>query len=291
MLAIHYRNFRIRSSECDANGHLHSSHYLRFMQESAFDALAKAGYDLENHQNLEYIWLIHETYVQFRKPIYYNHKIKVKTWLADLRKLSTRRIYEFNSWKDNQLLADGWSDWVYIDVNTKKPTRIPSNYGQVFFPNGVPYQSPSRRLMHQQASFPQETFSIRYIVTFDDLDVMQHVNNARYMDLVNLCGFKAIERFGWSWKKLIDYGFTIYLYDFHIKYFQPAFLDDELEIITWLANVKRSTVTRHFIVKRVHDNATIVRVNARSVWINNQTNQAVRIPEQIIRDFSPNISR
>ena len=145
--------------------------------------------------------------------------------------------------------------------------------------------------MHQQASLPQETFLIRYKITFDDLDVMQHVNNARYLDLVNLCGFKAIERFGWSYQRLMDNGFAIYLYDLHIKYFQPAFLDDELEIITWLANVKRSTATRHFLVKRVHDNATIVRVNTRSVWINIQTNQAVRIPEQIMDDFSANISR
>ena len=71
MPSIHHRKFRIRASECDANGHLQSSNYLRFMQETAFDALAVAGYDLVNHQNLIYQWLIHETYVRFLKPIYY----------------------------------------------------------------------------------------------------------------------------------------------------------------------------------------------------------------------------
>jgi len=270
------------------------------MQETAFDALAEAGYDLENHQGLQYHWLVHESYVRFRKPIYYNARIIVNTWLSDIRKLSTRRIYEFINHGDHQSLnelefenvvADGWSDWVYIDAGTKKPARIPLEYAQVFFPKGVPDKSLSRTLMRLPSSAPQETYSIRYKITFDDLDVMQHVNNARYMDLINLCGFKAIENYGWSWQRLINHGFAIYLYDFHIKYIQPAFLDDELEIITWLANVKRSMATRHFIVKRVHDNATIVRVNTTSVWINTQTYQVVRIPEQIMRDFFPNISR
>ena len=39
----HERLFRVRFYECDAYGHLNNSNYVRYMQETAFDASAAAG--------------------------------------------------------------------------------------------------------------------------------------------------------------------------------------------------------------------------------------------------------
>lgn len=46
MPLIHTRQFRIRHYECDAYGHLNNVNYLRYMQETAFDASAVRHYTI-----------------------------------------------------------------------------------------------------------------------------------------------------------------------------------------------------------------------------------------------------
>ena len=41
-LFTHIITFRVRYSECDSLGHVNNTHYLRYMQETAFDASAAA---------------------------------------------------------------------------------------------------------------------------------------------------------------------------------------------------------------------------------------------------------
>ena len=119
MPGITERNFRVRAFECDANGCLHNTYYLAFMQETAFDALAQAGYVLENHKQLAYQWLIYETYLNYKKPLHYNNQAQVQTWSIDMRRLSSRRAYDFINLKDGACIAQGWSDWVYVEAQSK----------------------------------------------------------------------------------------------------------------------------------------------------------------------------
>ena len=48
----HARTFRVRYYECDALGHAKGVSLLRYMQETAFDASAAAGYDLARYDEL-----------------------------------------------------------------------------------------------------------------------------------------------------------------------------------------------------------------------------------------------
>ena len=283
------RNFRIRAYECDANGHLHSTNYLRFMQETAFDATADAGYDWDRYNRLNRQWLIHESYIQFKQPLFYNDQVQVKTWVSDFRRVTSRRAYEFTDLKDGSLVAHGWSDWVFLDAESSRPARIPSGLADAFFPEGLPDSFPRREPFPKAPPPPNGVFKSRREVAFDDLDSMQHVNNARYLDFVNECGYQVTTHFGWPWQRMQAEGAAIYLRDLHIEYLQPAVLDDELEIATWVSNVRRSTSTRHFTIRRIQDGELLVRVNAGSAWVDIQTGRPIRIPQEMLEDFAPNI--
>ena len=60
MPLTHTRTFRVRYYECDAHGHLNNANYLRYMQETAFDASEAAGYDLARYEAMERLWLVRE---------------------------------------------------------------------------------------------------------------------------------------------------------------------------------------------------------------------------------------
>ncbi|UCC51464.1 MAG: hypothetical protein JSV68_20510 [Anaerolineaceae bacterium] len=66
-------------------------------------------------------------------------------------------------------------------------------------------------------------------------------------------------------------------------------MDDELQIATWVSDMKRATAVRHYIVSRVSDNQLLARARALWVWIDLKTSTPIRIPANFIADLADNI--
>ena len=62
------RPFRVRHYECDAYGHVNHAHYLRYMQETAFDASAAVGYDVARYEAIGRQWLVRQAADAFHQP-------------------------------------------------------------------------------------------------------------------------------------------------------------------------------------------------------------------------------
>jgi acyl-CoA thioester hydrolase len=85
-------------------------------------------------------------------------------------------------------------------------------------------------------------------------------------------------------------GFAIVARRHRIEYRQPAVLDDELELTTWISDVKRATAIRHYTVTRVSDGALLARARTLWVWVDAKTGRPIRIPDGFLADFAPNIA-
>jgi len=71
MLALYERSFRVRYDECDPYGHVNYAIYLRYMQEAAFDASARVGYDFTTYAAMNRYWCVRETDITFLRPLSY----------------------------------------------------------------------------------------------------------------------------------------------------------------------------------------------------------------------------
>jgi acyl-CoA thioester hydrolase len=291
MPLTHTRTFRVRYYECDANGHLNSAVYLRFMQETAFDASAAAGYDLERYNQIQRYWLIRESQVEYLLPLRYNQQVAVSTWVADFRRVTSRRAYEFRLVEDGALAARAFTDWVFLDTANNRPASIPQALIDDFYPEGPPAKFPPRQPFPVAPLPPPGAFRMRRRVSWEDIDTLQHVNNAVYMDYTNECGFQACAAFQWPWQRMTAEGFGIYLRQARLQYLQPAALGDELEITTWVSQVRRVTSARHYTIQRVSDGALLAQVHTLGAWVDLRTGQPMRLPEQMLADFAPNIAQ
>lgn len=112
------RSFRVRYSECDAYGHLNNAHYARYMQETAFDASAAAGYSSERYAIMNRLWVVRTNEITHLLPLRYNQRVTVTTWVADFRRASSRRIYQFHLADTEEKVVQAYSDWVYVDTDT-----------------------------------------------------------------------------------------------------------------------------------------------------------------------------
>ena len=286
---IYERAFRVRHYECDAYGHVNHANYLRYMQESALDASAKAGFDLAYYDAVKRHWLIRETDITYLRPLTYGDTVVVKTWVADFRRVRSRRAYELRQATTHHLVAQAHTDWVYLDTQTLRPTTIPPEMVTSFLPNGLPQDTPPREPFPKAPPPPPTVFKIRRFVEWRDIDTEQHVNNAMYMAYFEDCGVRILDAYGWPMSRMIDINLGLVARRYRIEYKQSAVMGDELEIATWVSHVKRATAVRHYTMTRVSDNSLLARAHVVWVWINLQSGKPMRIPPDLLADFSLNI--
>jgi len=314
MPLTHVRTFRVRHYECDAYGHVNYANYLRYMQEAAFDATAAAGYDLDRYEAMGRHWLVRETDIEYLRPLRYGDSVQVKTWVADFRRIRSRRAYEFRRFdgacpesfdfaqdrlcrrahhrrvESGELVARAHTDWVFLDSATWQPAPIPPEMMAAFFPEGLPDPAPPRPRFPSVPPPPLGVFRLRRRVEWRDIDTAQHVNNAAYLAYLEDCGLQVAAVHGWPLARMQAEGFAIVARRHRIEYRQPAVLDDELKLATWLSDVKRATAIRHYTVTRVSDGALLARARTLRVWVDVKTRRPIRIPTAFLADFAPNIA-
>ena len=280
--------FRARYVECDAYGHVNNANYLRYMQEAAFDASAAVGYDVKRYDEIGQYWLVRETEIEYFRLLKYGDEFEIKTWVADFRRVRSRRAYEFRLAGSEEIVARGMTDWVYLDQATQRPATVPPEMIQAFAPDGAEVMKLTRESFPKPPPPPREVFRMRRRVMWQDIDQAQHVNNAAYLSYVEDCGFQLLKHFKWPMQRMMDEGHAILIRKQHLHYVQPALFDDEIEVASYVYDVKRASAMRYYAITRVSDGALLAQVNSLGVWVDLKTGLPARFPKQFLADFAAN---
>jgi acyl-CoA thioester hydrolase len=290
MPLVYTRDFRVRHYECDAYGHVNNANYLRYMQEAAIDASAAAGYDTARYAALGTNWLMRATDIEYLSPLRHGDTVRVRTWVEDFRRVRSRRAYELTNAATGELAARASTDWVYVNTATGQPVSIPAEMMAGFFPEGAPPPAPPRPRPAEPPPPPSGAFRMARQVHWQDIDSVGHVNNAQYLSYITDAAFEVARAHGWPAPRIQAEGIAILVRSYHIEYRQPAILDDELLITTYLYDLRRVTCRRVFNITRAADGALLTQVQALYTWVSLETGRPVRIPELVSVDFADNIA-
>lgn len=283
----HERTFRVRHSECDVHGIVRDASYLRYMESTAFDASAAAGFDQARYVAINRMWLIRETVIDFHNVLRMGDRVAVKTWVADFRRVRSRRAYELRHADTGVVAAAAHTDWAFLDMTTGRPAVIPADLIAVFFPEGLPDQ-PEPRSRFPAAEPPMSgAFTLRRHVEWRDLDSAGHVNNAVYLDYVEDAAWRHLAACGWPIARLAAEGIDLATYRHRIEYRQPALPPDELEVATWVASNGADSAVRHTTVKRVADGELLAQ--AHTVWrcVDAATRAPIPMSGAMLADLMP----
>lgn len=290
MSLTHTATFHVRHYELDPYGHVNNVMYLRYMQEAAFAASAAVGYPLTRYTAMQRLWVIHETQIEYLRPLTYGDVVEVKTWVADFGKMRSRRMYEIRRAGDEVLAAKGYSDWVFMDTATERPAAIPPELSAAFCPEGQPPVI-KRQPFPTPPPAPTGAFRLRRAVEWRDVDAVQHVNNATYLVYTGECSFAVGTAFGWPHTRAWQAGFAFLTLGHHVEYRTSAVYGDELELTTWLSKVGAASAMRHFEITRVRDGKLVARVNTEYVCVDRTTLKPIRIPADFRADLASNVAR
>ncbi len=290
MQQIHERTFRVRYYECDAYGHVNHANYLRYMQETTFDASAAVGYDIARYEEMNRTWLVRDTDITYLRPMTYGDTVIIKTWVSDFWRFRCRRAYEMRLASTGEIVAQAHTDWVYLNNQSRRPVSIPDDLVAAYLPDGTRSNASKRESFPKAAPQPAGVFKMKRRVQWQDIDQIQHVNNSIYMAYLEDCGVQVADAFGWSMARIMEAGFGIVARRYRIEYKQPALPAERLELATWISDVKRATAVRHYTISRDSDSTLLARAHVLWVWVDLATGRPIRIPQDFLADFASNIN-
>ena len=133
---IYSKTITIPSSAIDENGHVNNVVYVQWMQDIAVEHYASIG-GIEA-QGPDATWVIRKHSVEYFLPAFEGEEIEVRTWVENLRKVQSLRMYEFVRKSDGKVLVKGETDWVFMDSKTGRLKAIPSEVENIFAPSQPP---------------------------------------------------------------------------------------------------------------------------------------------------------
>ena len=226
----HVSRYRVQLFDINAFGELHATGLLRFMQQTASDASAAAGFDIEWYERHGTIWLIRRTVVEYLAPAVYRDEVAVHTWVSDMRRVRSQREYELRRVRDDQLMARGFTDWVYVETVSGKLARIPDEVQRGLMPGGLAARP---RPSSKPSEPPAHAFRTSRRVEFGAIDSLAHVNNAYYATYIEQDLWDALAAHGWALDAFAREG-RLRLRTYDIEYFEPALYGDRLTGVVWV---------------------------------------------------------
>ncbi len=168
--------YRVRFDEAGPDGWLRTSVLLRYAQDVAWHHSASRGFGRAWYAERGLTWLVRAAEVAVLAPIEVGSEIEGTTQVVGWRRVWARRRTDF---RDAGGMVVAWTqiDWVLLDRNGA-PTRIPSEFDAVFGAPTVPFGLARVTLDEPPAGARRLSYAVRP----QELDPLDHVNNAVYAD-------------------------------------------------------------------------------------------------------------
>jgi len=133
--SVYSKTITIPPAAIDENGHVNNVVYVQWMQDIAVEHYAAIGGVAA--QGPDATWVIRKHSIEYFLPAFEGEEVEARTWVEDLRKVRSLRMYEFVRKSDGKVLVKGETDWVFMDVKTGRPKAIPHEVEGIFNPKPV----------------------------------------------------------------------------------------------------------------------------------------------------------
>jgi acyl-CoA thioester hydrolase len=248
---------KVRHYECDANGLVQHANLLRYMEETAFEASASVGYGLDKFDRMGCYWLARETELTLIRPLSYGESFTLTTWVADMKGVRSRRMYQLQPADKIGVIATAYTDWAFIDKNSGQPVRIPDDMAAAYFEKGIPQTAPKRERTIWPEPPAEGCYRQQRRVEWREIDAARHVNNAVYLAYVQECWRRMLRQ---SQPEAASELLIPWQPDgYHITYLHQALLDDELELTAWPEDGDNGHEKLHAVVTRQADGEMLAR--------------------------------
>jgi len=174
------RKYFIHNYDCDISGRLSVSSMMKYFEDIALLQSEDVGYGMSYYLANNVGWILHQWNIDIYDRPFFMDTINLVTNPYSYKAFMANREFEIYS-EDNDLLVKADSVWIFLDTRERKPKRIDVEVMKAY---GIGEDGPS---LFTKLSEPELLtdfdFEAQYKIRKGDIDINNHLNNIRYIDL------------------------------------------------------------------------------------------------------------
>lgn len=132
MPAVFEYQHQVTSDEIDGVGHVNNIEYLRWLQHAAIAHSSAQGWPTKAYHELGQGWVVKSHYIEYLVPAFLGDEITVRTWISDMKRVTSMRRYEILRRNDGKQLALAKTNWAFVNFSTLQPCRAPMSVTSAF---------------------------------------------------------------------------------------------------------------------------------------------------------------
>jgi acyl-CoA thioester hydrolase len=128
---VYQYDFTVPEKAMDNNGHVNNVHYVQWMQDAAISHSEHVKCS-ELAEAMGAAWVVRTHRIEYLRPAFPNDEINLFTWISSFRKVRCLRKYKLVRVSDGATVAQGETDWVFVDSKNARPRSIPEDVRAAF---------------------------------------------------------------------------------------------------------------------------------------------------------------
>ena len=129
------------------------------------------------------------------------------------------------------------------------------------------------------------TSEILVRVRYSETDKMGYVYYGNYAAYFEVARVETLRQLGVSYRQLEDDGVLLPVLDFSIKYYKPAYYDDELRIETVITELPSARI--HFTYRTLRGSEELNSASTTLVFVDKASGRPTRCPAHILDSLKP----
>ena len=175
--SIYSENFKINFLQCYSNSSLKYTELFNLLQMVAANHADFGGIGLADLQKFDQAWVLAKMLVEIKNMPKWNEEITVTTWIKSLENSKSIRCFEVLV--NNKVLIGCETLWVIINTTKRRPESLvlKSDHFETF---------PEKHAVQNEFKKPKILKEVinswQKKVVLSDLDIVNHVNNIKYIE-------------------------------------------------------------------------------------------------------------
>jgi len=132
----HITTIRVRYADTDKMQFVYNGKYLEYFEVGRTELLRSLGLPYSVVENNGYQLPVIEASVKYKAPAHYDDLLEIETIVEQLPNPKFRIQYVIRKVEnpEKEIVAEGFTDHLFIKTETKRPTRPPKFYMDIILP-------------------------------------------------------------------------------------------------------------------------------------------------------------
>lgn len=178
----------------DASFHLKPVSFMDMAQEMAYQAASRLHFGYDDLQTHHTVWVLSRFRFIFNNPPVWRDEVSISTWHKGLEGLFFMRDFELRAKGDtdfadkSKALVSGTSSWLIMNEQTRRLVRSDVIAKELPFETSClddAIKEPCPKITLPKGSEP--VLARKHTVSYSDVDIIGHTNNARYIVMAMDC--------------------------------------------------------------------------------------------------------